>query len=95
LNCPGFPDRLLAEMNNLKPKNVKVRIFAPPERKYSTWIGGYVLFFFVYYFYFCEINAFFSSSILAGLTTFRKIWVSADEYKEDPDIIHKKIFYSS
>jgi centractin len=67
-------------------KDVKIKIYAPPERKYSTWIGG---------------------SILAGLGTFKKVglnlfyvggsetylqmWVSAEEYQEDPDIIHKKL----
>ena len=33
-------------------KDMRIKIFAPPERKYSTWIGG---------------------SILAGLSTFRKV----------------------
>ena len=67
-------------------KDIKIKIYAPPERKYSTWIGG---------------------SILAGLTTFKKVyltpyplfplftvhlqmWVSAEEYQEDPQIIHRK-----
>jgi hypothetical protein len=31
---------------------MRIKIYAPPERKYSTWIGG---------------------SILAGLSTFRKV----------------------
>ncbi|KAJ7038183.1 actin-related protein [Mycena filopes] len=67
--CRGFGDRLLNETKKLALKDVKIRIYAPPERKYSTWIGG---------------------SILAGLNTFKKMWVSAEEYQEDPDIIHKK-----
>ncbi|KAJ7293592.1 actin-related protein [Mycena rebaudengoi] len=67
--CRGFGDRLLNEVKKLALKDVKIRIYAPPERKYSTWIGG---------------------SILAGLNTFKKMWVSAEEYQEDPDIIHKK-----
>ena len=81
----GFGDRLLNEVKKLTLKDVKIKIYAPPERKYSTWIGG---------------------SILAGLNTFKKVrfnthsqtctdlqtqmWVSAEEYQEDPDIIHKK-----
>jgi centractin len=72
-------------VKKLALKDVKIKIYAPPERKYSTWIGG---------------------SILAGLSTFKKVtiawhyfypahcfnkmWVSAEEYQEDPDIIHKK-----
>ncbi|KAG4300614.1 hypothetical protein PCANB_003089 [Pneumocystis canis] len=65
----GFGDRLLSEIRRLAVKDMKIKIFAPPERKYSTWIGG---------------------SILASLSTFRKMWVSAEEYQEDPDIIHRK-----
>jgi len=65
----GFGDRLLNEVKKLAIKDVKIKIYAPPERKYSTWIGG---------------------SILAGLATFKKMWVSAEEYQEDPDNIHKK-----
>ncbi|KAI9454010.1 actin-like protein [Russula earlei] len=62
-----YGDRLLNEVKRMK--DGKIKIYAPPERKYSTWIGG---------------------SILAGLNTFKKMWVSAEEYQEDPDIIHKK-----
>ena len=36
---PGFGDRLLNEIKRLAPKDVKIKISAPPERKYSTWIG--------------------------------------------------------
>ncbi|CAN0441195.1 unnamed protein product, partial [Hapterophycus canaliculatus] len=25
------------------PKNLKIRITAPPERKFSTWVGGSIL----------------------------------------------------
>jgi len=39
----GFGDRLLNEVRKLAPKNTKIRISAPPERKYSTWIGGSIL----------------------------------------------------
>lgn len=48
----GFGDRLLSEVQRLAVKDMRIKIFAPPERKYSTWIGG---------------------SILAGLSTFRKV----------------------
>lgn len=37
---PGYGDRLLNEIRKLAPRDVKIRISAPPERKYSTWIGG-------------------------------------------------------
>lgn len=84
----NFGDRLLAEMKNQQLQQptgnsiwstskstnhydtkMKIKIHAPPERKYSTWIGG---------------------SILAGLSTFKKMWVTSLEYAEDPEIIHKK-----
>lgn len=85
----NFGDRLLNELklqqqntissniwnnNNSSSSNnqhtkMKVKIYAPPERKYSTWIGG---------------------SILAGLSTFKKMWVTSQEFQEDPEIIHKK-----
>ncbi|RCI12446.1 hypothetical protein L249_1140 [Ophiocordyceps polyrhachis-furcata BCC 54312] len=65
----GFGDRLLTELQRLAVKGMRIKIFAPPERKYSTWIGG---------------------SILAGLSTFRKMWVSIDDWHENPDIIHTK-----
>ncbi|RMD41009.1 hypothetical protein DV735_g4111, partial [Chaetothyriales sp. CBS 134920] len=65
----GFGDRLLAELQRLAVKDMRIKIFAPPERKYSTWIGG---------------------SILAGLSTFRKMWVSIDDWHENPDVVHTK-----
>ncbi|WFD34452.1 centractin- actin- protein of the dynactin complex [Malassezia cuniculi] len=64
----GYGDRLLGELKRVAPHDIKIKIFAPPERKYATWIGG---------------------SILAGLSTFRRMWVSAEQYEEDPEIIHK------
>lgn len=39
----GFGDRLLAEVKKIAPKDVKIRISAPPDRKMSTWIGGSIL----------------------------------------------------
>jgi centractin len=41
--APGFGDRLLNEVKKLALKDVKIKIYAPPERKYSTWIGGSIL----------------------------------------------------
>lgn len=42
---PGFGDRLLNEVrkHSLSPKDMKIRIAAPPERLFSTWIGGSIL----------------------------------------------------
>ena len=39
----GFGDRMLSEVKTLVSRDTKIKIFAPPERKYSTWIGGSIL----------------------------------------------------
>ena len=39
----GFGDRLLADLKNTAKPDMKIKIFAPQERKYSTWIGGSIL----------------------------------------------------
>lgn len=39
----GFGERLLGEVTKLAPKNTKIKIAAPPERKYTTWLGGSIL----------------------------------------------------
>lgn len=41
-------------MRKVAVKDTKIKIYAPPERKYSTWIGA---------------------SILASLSTFRKVHI--------------------
>ncbi|KAH3761994.1 actin 3 [Pelomyxa schiedti] len=40
---PGFTERMLKEMEILAPTVMKVRMIAPPERKYMAWIGGSIL----------------------------------------------------
>jgi len=39
----GIDKRLQIEMTALAPSAIKVKIVAPPERKYSVWIGGSIL----------------------------------------------------
>ncbi|KAI3919189.1 hypothetical protein MKX01_018828 [Papaver californicum] len=39
----GFTDRFSKEIKNLVPRRMRTKVTAPPERKYSTWIGGSVL----------------------------------------------------
>jgi actin-related protein len=39
----GIAERLTKEMTRLAPATMKVKIVAPPERKYSVWIGGSIL----------------------------------------------------
>ena len=40
---PGMADRIQKEIAALAPPTMKIKIIAPPERKYSAWIGGSVL----------------------------------------------------
>lgn len=40
---PGIADRIAKEISALAPNSIKVKIVAPPERKYSVWIGGSIL----------------------------------------------------
>ncbi|KAM4631733.1 actin, cytoplasmic 1-like isoform 2-T2 [Discoglossus pictus] len=40
---PGIADRMQKETGALAPSTMKVKIIAPPERKYSVWIGGSIL----------------------------------------------------
>lgn len=39
----GFGNRLLQELDKLNNSKCKVKIWAPPERKYTSWIGGSIL----------------------------------------------------
>ena len=39
----GFAERLQKEMIGLTPESMKVGVVSPPERKYSSWIGGSIL----------------------------------------------------
>jgi actin beta/gamma 1 len=36
-------DRLTKEITSLAPSTMKIKVVAPPERKYSVWIGGSIL----------------------------------------------------
>ncbi|KAL2231448.1 UNVERIFIED_CONTAM: Actin-1 [Sesamum indicum] len=40
---PGIADRMGKEINALAPTSMKIKVVAPPERKYSVWIGGSIL----------------------------------------------------
>ncbi|KAL7598748.1 hypothetical protein Lser_V15G22355 [Lactuca serriola] len=40
---PGFADRMTKEITALVPSSMKIKVVAPPERKYSVWIGGSIL----------------------------------------------------
>ncbi|CAD6343943.1 unnamed protein product [Miscanthus lutarioriparius] len=40
---PGIADRMSKEITSLAPSSMKIKVVAPPERKYSVWIGGSIL----------------------------------------------------
>ena len=40
---PNIADRLTKEITALAPSTMKIEVVAPPERKYSVWIGGSIL----------------------------------------------------
>jgi centractin len=94
----GFGDRLLTELQRLAVKDMRIKIFAPPERKYSTWIGGSILaglstFRKVRYWLLLMLVL-----VLRHLSRARRdrtdtneqMWVSVDDWHENPDIIHTK-----
>jgi actin-related protein len=37
---PGIAERMTKELTILAPGTMQIRVVAPPERKYSVWIGG-------------------------------------------------------
>ncbi|RWW29696.1 hypothetical protein GW17_00005772 [Ensete ventricosum] len=39
----GIADRMSKEITALAPSSMKIKVVAPPERKYSVWIGGSIL----------------------------------------------------
>jgi actin-related protein len=40
---PGIADRMSKEITALAPSAMRIKVVAPPERKYSVWIGGSIL----------------------------------------------------
>jgi actin-related protein len=39
----GIAERMTKEVTALAPSSMKIKVVAPPERKYSVWIGGSIL----------------------------------------------------
>ena len=39
----GIGERMAKELTALAPSTMKIKVVAPPERKYSVWIGGSIL----------------------------------------------------
>lgn len=40
---PGIAERLQQELAKELPSSTRIKVIAPPERKYSVWIGGSIL----------------------------------------------------
>lgn len=90
----GFGDRLLHEVQKLAVKDMRIKIFAPPERKYSTWIGGSILAGLSTFRKVCSSPSTPKDGVCRmgeGLLTLGgQMWVSIDDWHENPDIIHTK-----
>ncbi|EFC44039.1 hypothetical protein NAEGRDRAFT_55286 [Naegleria gruberi] len=39
----GIAERMTKELTAMAPASMKIKVVAPPERKYSVWIGGSIL----------------------------------------------------
>ncbi|KAG2374721.1 hypothetical protein C9374_010465 [Naegleria lovaniensis] len=39
----GIADRMTKELTAMAPASMRIKVVAPPERKYSVWIGGSIL----------------------------------------------------
>lgn len=84
----GFGDRLLFEVQRLAVKDMRIKIFAPPERKYSTWIGGSILAGLSTFRKVC--CSYFGLRFERTVANMRQMWVSINDWHENPDIIHTK-----
>ncbi|URE18550.1 Purple acid phosphatase [Musa troglodytarum] len=97
----GIGDRMSKEITALAPSSMKIKVVAPPERKYSVWIGGSIL---------ASLSTFqqvihrsispspnptFHSRIdlLITVQTWLQMWIAKAEYDESgPSIVHRKCF---
>lgn len=83
----GFGDRLLRELQTLAVTDTKIKIFAPPTRKYSTWIGGSIL---------AGLSTFRKASVFDARFSVLfadevlQMWVKVEDWHDNPDIIHNK-----
>ncbi|RZR89594.1 hypothetical protein BHM03_00017347 [Ensete ventricosum] len=96
----GIGDRMSKEITALAPSSMKIKVVAPPERKYSVWIGGSIL---------ASLSTF-QQVIHPSLSpnpTFPpriefahhspnfwlQMWIAKAEYDESgPSIVHRKCF---
>ncbi|KAJ0466498.1 Actin-1 [Helianthus annuus] len=70
-------DRMSKEITALAPNSMKIKVVAPPERKYCVWDGGSIL---------ASLSTFQQAS-------FFFMWIAKAEYDESgPSIVHRKCF---
>ena len=85
----GFGDRLLHELRKPSPKDTKIRISAPQERIYSTWIGGSILGD-IFWLPLMFLNFIYTAS----LGNFKRIWVTKKEWEsEGARALHRKTMW--
>lgn len=100
---PGIADRMSKEITALAPSSMKIKVVAPPERKYSVWIGGSILAslstFQQVCVHFCISTS--CSKVDLGwllieafyLFSWLQMWIAKAEYDESgPSIVHRKCF---
>jgi len=39
----NLAERMWTEIHQIDPTNGRIKVMAPPERKYSVWLGGSIL----------------------------------------------------
>ncbi|URE13426.1 ACTIN, partial [Musa troglodytarum] len=102
---PGIADRMSKEITALAPSSMKIKVVAPPERKYSVWIGGSILASLSTFQQVRRVlsllqskHALQSLPIVSGLlfpTSYLclQMWIAKAEYDESgPSIVHRKCF---
>lgn len=104
----GIADRMSKEITALAPSSMKIKVVAPPERKYSVWIGGSILAslstfqqVLLIFIYFSLINkspfpfqiSYLSLTIFFFFKFGVQMWIAKQEYDESgPSIVHRKCF---
>ena len=80
----GFQERLWQELEALRlDSSLKVSVVAPPERKYSAWIGGSIL----------TIHRQHSFKSEGANGTSNRLWVTQEDYERDgAAAVHTKCF---
>ncbi|KAI3445687.1 hypothetical protein Pfo_002352 [Paulownia fortunei] len=79
----GIADRMSREITALAPSSMKIKVVAPPERKYSLLPSFY------------KLSACFQITLrcLTCIINMLQMWITKNEYDESgPDIVHRKCF---